>query len=119
MQLEEQGKLKLDSPVSCYLEDQPDAWRPQKSPTYTYYKLDRDRGERIVTETLHQVNEDFRRSYRADAGVFSTATEMAHWLLALLNGKFLKQESIRTMWTPVRLSNGEYDGFDPSSMPML
>lgn len=212
MQLEEQGKLKLDNPISRYLDDLPDAWRPitvrqllshtsglpdieddhtdglvgnkgeetawsvvktlpltsspgekfnyiatnyllaqqiierltgqpfedyirmtqwkparlrktvygnsvdvspQKSPTYTYYQLDRDKGERILTETLRQVNENFPISYRADAGVFSTATEMAHWLLALENGKFLKQESIRTMWTPVRLSNGEYDGFEP------
>jgi CubicO group peptidase (beta-lactamase class C family) len=212
MQLEEQGKLKLDNPISSYLDDLPDAWRPvtvrqllshtsglpdieddrtdglvgnkgeetgwnvvktlpltsspgekfnyiatnyllvqriierlsgqrfenyirmtqwapaglfktgygnsadvvaQKSPTYTYYWLDRDKGERELTETLRQVNEIFPLSNRADAGVFSTATEMAYWLLALENGKLLRQQSIKTMWTPVRLNNGEYDGFDP------
>jgi CubicO group peptidase (beta-lactamase class C family) len=86
---------------------------PQKSPTYTYYQLDRDKGERVPTKTLRQVNENFPLSYRADAGVFSTATEMAHWLLALENGKLLKLQSIKTMWTPVRLNNGKYDGFDP------
>lgn len=86
---------------------------PQKSPTYTYYQLDRDKGERILTKTLRQVNENFPVSYRADAGVFSTATEMAHWLLALENGKLLKPQSIKTMRTPVRLNNGKYDGFDP------
>jgi CubicO group peptidase (beta-lactamase class C family) len=85
---------------------------PQKSPTYTYYQLDRDKGERVQIKTLRQVNEYFPMSYRADAGVFSTATEMAHWLLALENGKLLKPESIKTMWTPVRLNNGKYDGFD-------
>jgi CubicO group peptidase (beta-lactamase class C family) len=86
---------------------------PQKSPTYTYYQLDRDKGERVQTKTLRQVNEYFPMSYRADAGVFSTATEIAHWLLALQSGKLLKPESIKTMWTPVRLNNGKYDGFDP------
>ncbi|WP_107685587.1 serine hydrolase domain-containing protein [Niastella koreensis] len=86
---------------------------PQKSPTYTYYQLDRDKGERVPTKTLRQVNEIFPMSYRADAGVFSTATEMAHWLLALENGKLLKRRSIKTMWTPVGLNNGNYDGFDP------
>jgi len=86
---------------------------PQKSPTYTYYLLDRDKGERALTKTLRQVNEIFPLSYRADAGVFSTATEMAQWLLALENGKLLKPQSIRTMWTPVKLNNGKYDGFDP------
>jgi len=86
---------------------------PQKSPTYSYYRLDRDKGERVLTKTLHQVNEIFPLSNRADAGVFSTATEMAHWLLALENGKLLKRQSIKTMWTPVKLNNGTYDGFDP------
>jgi CubicO group peptidase (beta-lactamase class C family) len=85
----------------------------QKSPTYTYYQLDRDKGERVQSKTLRQVNEHFPMSYRADAGVFSTATEMAHWLLALENGKLLKPESVKIMWTPVKLNNGKYDGFDP------
>jgi CubicO group peptidase (beta-lactamase class C family) len=212
MQLEEQGKLQLDNPISRYLDDLPDAWRPVtirqllshtsglpdieddhtdglvgnkgegtawevvktlpltsmpgenfnyiatnyllaqriierltgqpfenyirmtqwmpaglrktvygnsddvaplKSPTYTYYQLDRDKGEHVPTKTLRQVNENFPMSYRADAGVFSTATEMAHWLLALGNGKLLKPQSIKTMLTPVKLNNGKYDGFDP------
>lgn len=85
---------------------------PQKSPTYSYYQLDKDKGERIQTKTLRQVNEHFPVSYRADAGVFSTAIEMAHWLLTLENGKLLKPQSIKAMWTPVKLNNGKYDGFD-------
>jgi CubicO group peptidase (beta-lactamase class C family) len=86
---------------------------PQKAPTYTYYQLDRDKGKVVQTKKLLQANENFPLSYRADAGVFSTATEMAHWLLALESGKFIRQQSIRTMWTPVKLNNGKYDGFDP------
>jgi len=84
----------------------------EKSPTYSYYHLDRDKGERMKTSSLHQVNEQFTVSFRADAGVFSTATEMARWMLALMNGKLLKAENIKTMWTPVKLNNGKYDGFD-------
>lgn len=38
-------------------------------------------------------------------GIYSTATEMAQWLLALQSNKLISAESLKTLWTPVELNN--------------
>jgi hypothetical protein len=43
----------------------------------------------------------------AAGGLSSTASDLAKWDLALLEGKVLKPESWRLMTTPVRLANGK------------
>ena len=51
--------------------------------------------------------------YRTAAGVQSTATDLANWIIALNTGKLLKQQSsIETLWTPAKLNNGKIGGFN-------
>lgn len=50
--------------------------------------------------------------FRTAAGIQSTATDMANWLVALRTSKLLKEKSsIATMWTPAILNNGKTGGF--------
>lgn len=83
-----------------------------KSPTYVFYYLDETTGEYVKGDDLIEAHEEFPTSFRADAGVFTTANEMAKWIIALQNGELLQKESIDKMWTPVKLDNGEYWDFD-------
>lgn len=39
------------------------------------------------------------------AGIYSTATEMAQWVIALQNHKLIKVENLKTLWTPIQLNN--------------
>jgi tetratricopeptide (TPR) repeat protein len=51
--------------------------------------------------------------FRTAAGIQSTATDMANWVIALKNGKLLKQpSSIDLLWTPAILNNGKIGGFN-------
>jgi len=51
--------------------------------------------------------------FRTAAGILSTATDMANWILALQSGKLLKQQSsIDLLWTPAILNNGKIGGFN-------
>lgn len=55
----------------------------------------------------------FPEFYRTAAGILSTATDMANWVLALKSGKLLKDNaSIETMWTAAVLNNGRIGGFN-------
>ncbi len=83
-----------------------------KAPTYTYYYQDKNTGEHIKGNQLIQVYENFPKILRADAGIFSTANEMAQWIIALLNNQLIREDkNIETMWTPVNLNNGKTEGF--------
>ncbi|MDB2356013.1 beta-lactamase family protein [Pseudoalteromonas sp.] len=46
------------------------------------------------------------------AGMASTATEIASWLIALQTNKLINDDSVRQMWTPARLNNGNTQGFN-------
>lgn len=66
-----------------------------------------DRGELSVAYA------EFPVFFRTATGILSTAQDMAHWLLALQDGRLLKdQASLRTLWTPARLPNGQVGGFN-------
>jgi len=83
-----------------------------KAPTYCYYYLDKESGEYVKGNQLLVTYENFPKIFRADAGMYSTAEEMAQWIIALQSNQLLKKkESIKTMWTPVKLNNGKIDGF--------
>ncbi len=83
-----------------------------KSPTYSYYYQNKNTGEYIKGNQLLQVYEKFPKMLRTDAGIFSTAEEMAQWIIALQNMRLLKEKkSIETMWEPVKLNNGKLGGF--------
>ncbi|MCD9616867.1 serine hydrolase domain-containing protein [Chryseobacterium gleum] len=83
-----------------------------KAPTYSFYTLDKATGKHIKGNKLRELYEDFPTSFRADAGVFTSASDIAQWIIALQDGKFLQhQENVKKMWTPVPLNNGTYEGF--------
>ncbi len=47
------------------------------------------------------------------AGMSSTASEMANWVIALQTGRLLAESaSIETLWTPALLDNGQTQGFN-------
>lgn len=83
-----------------------------KTPTYSYYQLNTVTGEYVKGEKLLITHEIFPPAMRAEAGVFSTSEELASWVKALKNGTLLKKtESLRTLFTPVKLNNGKTAGF--------
>jgi len=56
---------------------------------------------------------DFPEFLRTTAGMSSTATEIANWVIALKSGELLnKPASIETLWTPAVLINGKTKGFN-------
>jgi CubicO group peptidase (beta-lactamase class C family) len=80
-----------------------------KSPTYSFYSFDKTLGDYVLGDQLLEVCEEF--PIKADAGAFSTAEEVAKWIIALQTGKLLSRESIDKMWKPVKLNTHEYGGF--------
>ena len=83
-----------------------------KCPTYSYYHQDKVTNEYIKDNELKETYEEFPSKMIADAGAFTTTEEMAKWIIGLQSGKFLKEnENINTIWEPVNLNNGSYDGF--------
>lgn len=68
---------------------------------------------RDVTGELTTVYSEFPPYLRAAAGMSSSATELARWLLALQAGELFSQAgSLQTLWTPARLADGRTAGFD-------
>jgi len=56
---------------------------------------------------------DFPEFLRTTAGMSSTATEIANWVIALQSGELLKKpSSIETLWKPAVLSNGKTKAFN-------
>jgi CubicO group peptidase (beta-lactamase class C family) len=53
---------------------------------------------------------NIRRVYQVELpshfGIFSTVRDLAKWDNALATGKVVKESSLATMWTPVKLNNG-------------
>lgn len=83
-----------------------------KSPTYCFYRFDKAIGDYVKAGKLVETYEDFPTMMRADAGVFSTASDISNWIIALQTGKLLKEKSsIQAMWKPVKLNNGKFGGF--------
>lgn len=83
-----------------------------KCPTYTYYSQDKVTNEYIKGTQLKETYEEFPSKMITDAGAFTTAEEMAKWIMGLQSGKLLKKtEDITAIWEPVKLNDGSYDGF--------
>ncbi|ATQ42662.1 hypothetical protein CSW64_09690 [Caulobacter mirabilis] len=75
---------------------------PGKAQSYRFY---RDAwGDAGV---LRNVYEEFPPNQRAAAGLNSTAGDMARWAVAVQQGRILKPESLRTMWTQTLLNDGK------------
>lgn len=83
-----------------------------KCPTYSYYHQDKASNEFIKGTRLRETYEEFPSKMLADAGAFTTVDEMAKWIIGLQSGKLLKNNnSLVTIWDPVKLNNGTYEGF--------
>lgn len=78
------------------------------------YTLTKQKGEQFIRNDKPGVAYiQFPEFYRTAAGILSTATDMANWIIALKSGKLLKEKaSIETMWTPATLNNGKIGGFN-------
>lgn len=78
------------------------------------YTLTKQKGEQFIRNDKPGVAYiQFPEFYRTAAGILSTATDMANWIIALKSGKLLKEKSsIETMWTPATLNNGQIAGFN-------
>jgi CubicO group peptidase (beta-lactamase class C family) len=78
------------------------------------YTLTKQKGEQFVRNDKPGVAYiQFPEFYRTAAGILSTATDMANWVIALKSGKLLKDKaSMETMWTPAVLNNGRIGGFN-------
>ena len=64
------------------------------------------------TDKLGNVFEEFPPFLRTAAGMYSTAGELARWVIALQQGRLLKKgSSIDLLWTPGLLNNGSQAGF--------
>lgn len=51
--------------------------------------------------------EEFAPFRRTGSGLYSTAEDMAKWIIALQQGKLLKyNESLKTLWSPAKFNNG-------------
>lgn len=78
------------------------------------YTLTKQKGEQFIRNDKPGVAYiQFPEFYRTAAGILSTATDMANWIIALKSGKLLKDKaSVETMWTPAILNNGQIGGFN-------
>ncbi|HKM79561.1 MAG TPA: serine hydrolase [Candidatus Acidoferrum sp.] len=55
---------------------------------------------------LHPVYEVFRPFERSAAGMFSTAQDMARWMIAIQQKGILEAEGRNTLWTPATFNDG-------------
>jgi CubicO group peptidase (beta-lactamase class C family) len=78
------------------------------------YTLTKQVGDRFVRNNTPGVSYmQFPVFFRTAAGIQSTATDMANWIIALKAGELLKKkESIEALWTPATLNNGKIGGFN-------
>jgi CubicO group peptidase (beta-lactamase class C family) len=78
-----------------------------------YSFLSNVNGQWISGGQLKNAFVEFPLFFRTAAGILSTAKEMAQWILALQDGRLLKnKESLATLWTPAILNDGKTGGFN-------
>ena len=76
---------------------------PNHARAYTY----------MQTGKLTNISADFSPALRTAAGMTSSARELALWAIALQTGKlFVKTDSLKKLWQPNLLSNGQTAGFN-------
>lgn len=78
------------------------------------YTMTKQMGDRFIrNNTPGHAYMQFPVFFRTAAGIQSTATDLANWIIALNSGKLLKQpSSIDLLWTPAILNNGKIGGFN-------
>ncbi len=78
---------------------------PGRAQSYSFYRHVRGKGD-IKGSVLGHWRDEFPPFMRAGAGIVSTATDLANWLIALNNGQLLKPETRARMWQADRLADG-------------
>lgn len=78
---------------------------PHFAPTYAFKKV--IDGQALPEEKLTINYAEFAPSRRTGSGLNSSAEDMAKWLIALQQGKLLKKETLKTMWSPITFNNGK------------
>ncbi|MFC5372665.1 serine hydrolase [Brevundimonas faecalis] len=68
------------------------------------YRFSRPAGD--APARLQNVHELFPPYTRSAAGLNSTATDLAHWLIALQAGEILDPATLDALWTPGRFNDG-------------
>jgi len=78
------------------------------------YTMTRQMGDNFVRNKVPgHAYMQFPVFFRTAAGIQSTATDLAHWIMAINGGKLLKrQSSIDSLWKPAVLNNGKIGGFN-------
>ena len=105
-----QNQFDVAGMERIYFQNSSDVFE-NKSPTYSFYHQNKNTGEYEEKENLTELNDYFPKELTTDSGAYTTADEMAKWILALLNNKLLiDKESLGIMWEPIKLNNGTYDG---------
>lgn len=70
-------------------------------------------GHWINDGKLHNAYATFPLFFRTATGILSSAEDLSKWILALQEGKLLKdQKSIRELFTTIKLNNGDIGGFN-------
>jgi CubicO group peptidase (beta-lactamase class C family) len=84
---------------------------PHSAGGYSYlHNVD---GEWKRGDRLSAIHVTFPTFFRTAAGILSTSTDIAHWLIALQSGKLLKDEaSVQLLWTSVVLNDGTTGGMN-------
>jgi CubicO group peptidase (beta-lactamase class C family) len=73
---------------------------------YSYYRAIRGKGE-VEGEELSRWVDDLPSFMRTGAGINTTASELAGWIIALQSGKLLKEDrNLTLLWTADRLADG-------------
>jgi CubicO group peptidase (beta-lactamase class C family) len=62
---------------------------------YTYY----------INGSLTNIHQPMPEILYPGGGIYSTATEMAQWIIALQSHNLIKAENLKTLWTPIQLNN--------------
>lgn len=79
----------------------------------SYSTIFNDGGKWINNGKLHNSYVSFPLFFRTATGIISTSEDLSKWLIALQEGKLLKnKESISQMFATTKLNNGEIGGFN-------
>jgi CubicO group peptidase (beta-lactamase class C family) len=84
---------------------------PGRAPSYSFYRHIRGTGGKpgadVKGSVLGHWRDEFPPFMRAGAGIVTTATDMANWLVALDQGKLMKAETRTRMWQRDSLNDGK------------
>jgi CubicO group peptidase (beta-lactamase class C family) len=79
---------------------------PGRAPAYSFYRHVRGKGDAKGTVLGHW-RDEFPPFMRTGAGIITSATDMANWLIALDQGRLLQPKTRALMWQRDQLKDGK------------